>query len=73
MIETGMDGDAGGSDMIGGSVAEAMAEAMANYGEKASDTLGAGSTIGDLVNLPGAPDVDTAVLQGVPMEAPKGP
>jgi len=49
------DADAGGRDIVAGSVAEAVAKAEARYGELQSDTYGQGSTIGDTYTLPPSP------------------
>lgn len=46
------DNDAGGRDDVAGTVADAMAAAEARYHEYQSDTLGQGSTIGDLMTMP---------------------
>ena len=46
------DADPGGRDTVAGSVAEAVSNAEARYGELQSDTYGQGSTIGDLMVLP---------------------
>lgn len=51
-IFTGGDADAGGRDDVAGSVAEAMSNAQARYGEHQADTYGQGSTIGDVMTLP---------------------
>jgi hypothetical protein len=51
-IMAGGDADAGGRDDVGGSVAEAQANAEARYHEHESDTRQQGSVIGDLVALP---------------------
>ncbi|HEY5989172.1 MAG TPA: hypothetical protein VIV12_22745, partial [Streptosporangiaceae bacterium] len=47
-VYTGGDADAGGRDTVGGSVAEAVSNAEARYGELQGDTYGQGSHIGDL-------------------------
>jgi hypothetical protein len=60
-----MAGDAGGSDDISASVAGSVAEAMARRDELESDTHGQGSTLGDVMTLPPAPDVDTTILGSV--------
>lgn len=51
----GMASDAGNSDDHSGTVAGAVAQAMARQAELASDTHGQGTTIGDLVPLPPMP------------------
>lgn len=51
-IYTGGDADPGGRDTVAGSVAEAVSNSEARYGELQSDTHGLGSTIGDLMDLP---------------------
>ena len=47
------DADPGGRDPVAASVAEAVANEEARYTELAADTYGAGSTIGDVLTLPG--------------------
>ena len=64
MINTGMAADSGGSDTIAGTVAGSVAACEANMRELESDTMGQGSTIGDLVAMPPAPDVDSTILTG---------
>jgi len=59
-----MAADAGGSDDIAATVAESVTAAMGRRAELESDTHGQGSTLGDVMSLPPAPDVDTTVLQG---------
>lgn len=54
-IYVGGDADAGGRDVVAGSVAEAVSNAKARYGELQGDTHGQGSTIGDVVTLPPSP------------------
>jgi hypothetical protein len=51
-IYAGGDADAGGRDIVAGSVAAAVAAAEARFGELAGDTYGQGSAIGDLMTLP---------------------
>ena len=47
------DADPGGSDKTAGTVAGAVAAAMARQAELASDTYGQGGVVGDLLGLPG--------------------
>ena len=54
-ISTAGDADAGGQDIVAGSVAEAVASAKARFGELQGDTYGQGSTIGDTYALPPSP------------------
>jgi hypothetical protein len=54
-IFVGGDADAGGRDIVAGSVAEAVANAQARFGEMQADTFGQGSQVGDNVTLPGPP------------------
>jgi hypothetical protein len=54
-IFTGGDSDAGGRDPVSGSVDGSVASAVARYAELQADTFGAGSTIGDLMDLPSVP------------------
>src|SRR5215468_8130207 len=58
-ISTAGDADAGGRDIVAGSVAEAVANAKARYGELQGDTYGQGSAIGDLYDLPEASSTGT--------------
>ena len=51
-IATAGAADAGGRDTVAGSVAQAMANAEARFGELQADTFGQGSTIGDSYDLP---------------------
>jgi hypothetical protein len=51
-IYAGGDADAGGADIVSGSVAGAVSNSQARYGELSSDTYGQGSQIGDSMNLP---------------------
>jgi hypothetical protein len=46
------DADPGGRDPVAASAAEAVANTEARYHELAADTYGAGSTIGDVMDLP---------------------
>jgi hypothetical protein len=54
-VAVGGDADAGGRDVVSGTVAGAVHAADAAYTELEGDTHGAGSTIGDLMNLPPVP------------------
>jgi hypothetical protein len=54
-VYVGGDADAGGRDIVAGSVDGAVANAKARFGELQGDTYGQGSSIGDLVDLPGPP------------------
>lgn len=58
-IYVGGDADAGGRDDVAGSVAEAVGNAEARFGEHQRDTYGQGSQIGDSLPLPSSP-VDPA-------------
>jgi len=49
------DADAGGRDIVSGTVAGAVAAAEARFGELQGDTLGLGSHIGDLMSFPPSP------------------
>jgi hypothetical protein len=46
------DADPGGRDVVADSVAGAVSNAQARYGELQGDTYGQGSVIGDLLQLP---------------------
>ena len=52
-IYVGGDNDAGGRDDVSDTVAGAVANAEARYGEIQGDTYGQGSRIGDAMTLPG--------------------
>ena len=54
-IYVGGAADAGGRDIVAGSVAAAVASAEARFGELRGDTYGQGSTIGDLMSFPPSP------------------
>lgn len=54
-IFVGGDADAGGRDIVAGSVDEAVANAKARFGELQADTFGQGSQMGDNITLPPAP------------------
>lgn len=54
-ISTAGDADAGGRDIVAGTVAGAVAAAQARFGELQSDTYGQGSVIGDVYRLPPSP------------------
>lgn len=54
-VYVGGDADAGGRDIVAGSVAEAMGNAKARYEEYQADTYGQGSQIGDSIGLPPPP------------------
>jgi hypothetical protein len=52
-IYVGGDADPGGRDDVAATVAGSVAAAEARYGEHQRDTYEQGSTIGDLMDLPG--------------------
>ena len=54
-IYVGGDADAGGRDIVSGTVAGALANAEARFGELRGDTYGQGSRIGDLMDFPSSP------------------
>ena len=54
-IYVGGDADAGGRDIVAGSVAGAVRNAEARFGELQGDTYGQGSHIGDLMSFPASP------------------
>ncbi len=56
--------DPGGRDDVAASVAAAVANAEARYGEHERDTYAQGSTIGDLMTLPPGP-LDPGVAGGL--------
>ena len=62
-ILVGGDADAGGRDIVSGSVAGSVAAAHAWLGELQGDTYGQGSRIGDLMTFPPAP-LDTPAAPG---------
>ena len=51
-VYAGGDADAGGRDIVSATVAGAVANAEARFGELQGDTYGQGSHIGDLMDLP---------------------
>jgi hypothetical protein len=65
------DNDAGGRDIVSGTVDGAQAAAAARLAELQSDTHGQGSTIGDVLTLP-VSDMNPAVgvLDNPPFEGP---
>ena len=68
----GVDQDAGSASTIAATVDAAKAIGMAHVLEISQDTLTAGGTIGDLMPMPPAPDVDTSILGGQPPPIPGG-
>lgn len=54
-VYVGGDADAGGRDIVAGSVDGAVAAAQARFHEHESDTYGQGSQIGDSITLPPPP------------------
>jgi hypothetical protein len=54
-VYAGGDADAGGRDTVSATVAGAVANAEARFGELAGDTYGLGSHIGDLMSFPPSP------------------
>lgn len=61
-VPDGMPADPGNADKIAPTVAEAIAAGMQRLNELHGDTLGAGSTIGDVMPLANVtPDLDPAV------------
>jgi hypothetical protein len=66
------DADPGGRDTVSATVAGAVANAEARYGELAGDTYGLGSTIGDVMTLPEVPS-DHSKHTGSPQSADSGP
>ena len=54
-VYAGGDADAGGRDIVSATVAGAVVNAEAWFGELQGDTYGQGSHIGDLMNLPPSP------------------
>lgn len=68
------DADAGGRDIVSGTVDGAVAAANARLAELESDTHGQGSTIGDVLALPSS-DMNPAVgvTDNPPFEGPYFP
>ncbi len=62
--------DAGNANTVSQDVAGAIAAGMARVNELASDTLAAGSDLGDLMPLVGKEFSDTTELQGEPGTGP---
>src|SRR5215468_4993558 len=58
-ISTAGPADAGGRDIVAGTVGGAVANAKARFGELEGDTYGQGSTIGDVYDLPEASSTGT--------------
>jgi len=54
-IYVGGDADAGGRDIVAGTVAGAVGNAEARFGELQGDTYGQGSHIGDALTFPASP------------------
>jgi hypothetical protein len=54
-VYVGGDADAGGRDIVAGTVAGAVAAAEARFGELRGDTYGQGSQIGDSLTFPPSP------------------
>lgn len=63
-IDAAGDADAGGRDDVAGDVAGAVAHAEARWHEYLSDTVGQGSTIGDILNFPPSP-LDPGTVGGL--------
>ena len=55
-IYAGGDADAGGRDIVSGTVVGAVASAEARLSELQGDTYGQGSVIGDLMTMPTVPE-----------------
>lgn len=68
----GVDRDAGSANTIAATVEAAQAIGMAHVLEISQDTMAAGNSIGDLMPLPPPPDVDTSVLDGMPVASVPG-
>jgi hypothetical protein len=64
--------DAGSADTIAATVEEARISGMAYVLEISQDTLTAGTSVGDLMPMPPAPDHDTSILGGQPPPIPGG-
>lgn len=68
------DADAGGRDIVSGTVDGSVAAANARLAELESDTFGQGSTIGDVLSLPSSPmNPAVGVLGNPPFETPYFP
>jgi hypothetical protein len=68
------DDDAGGRDIVAGTVEGAQAAAAARLAELQSDTYGQGSVIGDVLSLPSSPFEPPPEAAGnPPFEAPYFP
>jgi hypothetical protein len=63
----GVDRDAGSANTIAATIDAAKAAGMAHVLEISQDTLTAGDSIGDLMPVPPPPDVDSTVLDGMPV------
>lgn len=65
------DDDAGGRDIVSGTVDGSVAAANARLAELESDTFGQGSVIGDVLSLPSSPmNPAVGVLDNPPFEGP---
>lgn len=60
-------GVSGPSNTIAGTVEAAMAAGMANVMYLEQSTTAAGDDIGDAMPLPPPPDIDTSILDGLPV------
>jgi hypothetical protein len=60
-------GVTGPSNTIAGTVEAAMAAGMANVMYLEQSTHTAGESVGDLMPLPPPPDIDSTVLEGLPV------
>jgi len=70
-IQFTADNDAGGRDIVSGTVDGAQAAAAARLAELEADTFGQGSTIGDVLSLPHSPfNPAVGVLDNPPFEGP---
>lgn len=67
-IYVGGDADAGGRDIVAGTVAQAVANAEARFGELRGDTYAQGSRIGDLMNFAPSP-LDPGAVPGETLPA----
>lgn len=64
--------DAGSDNTIAATIEAAKAIGMAHVMEIEQSTHTAGDSVGDLMPMPPAPDVDTSILGGEPPPLPGG-
>jgi hypothetical protein len=61
-MPAGVPNDSSPDDNIAGTTAQAVSFALGEMAERESETHTQGSTFGDLMTMPPAPDVDSTIL-----------